>query len=291
VETLQPSEWFKEESLKRSKSLTEWRKLENEWKDPKKKAALLQKKRDALKSSEEGAEEGAPELPEIDIEDVDVFALEDVTDIGSGEPLFSCFTYEDWALLGIRFELQLLLLSFKRDLDDPQRTTFHESHLPYYYNKYFRKQLNLKFFGADKTVDLIELIKDTIELKDDGMLECILAEDTPHCSILRLTEAHRRERQRRLDAGDETAALNFNKAALAVQPQAHMRQAMVQAQQRPRFPAPGGVIRPGGHPMAQYGVQKRPFMPAPGSVFQPVKRPAYGAVLGGFSRSSHDVAR
>merc|ERR1719434_673728 len=263
------------------------------------KEALLQRKRDALRPPAPEADgedlnmeqEEAPELPVIDPEEVEVFDVEDVCDIGSGEPLFSCFGYEDWALLGIRFELQLLLLSFKKDLGDPDRTTFHESHLPYYYNKYFRKQLNLKFFGPDKILDLIDLVKDTIELKDDGMLECILAEDTPHCSILRLTEAHRRERQRRLDAGDETAALNFNKAALAVQPQAHMRQAMVQAQQRPRFPAPGGVIRPGGHPMAQYGVQKRPFMPAPGSVFQPVKRPAYGAVLGGFSRSSHDVAR
>ena len=95
-------------------------------------------------------QEEAPELPVIDPEEVEVFDVEDVCDIGSGEPLFSCFTFEDWALLGIRFELQLLLLAFKKDLDDPERTNFHESHLPFYYGKYFKKQLNMRFFGTDK---------------------------------------------------------------------------------------------------------------------------------------------
>uniref|UniRef100_A0A7S1F936 Uncharacterized protein n=1 Tax=Noctiluca scintillans TaxID=2966 RepID=A0A7S1F936_NOCSC len=297
VEHLQPSEWFKQESLKRSKTLTEWRKLESEWKDPKKKEALLQRKRDALRPPAPEAdgedlnmeEEEAPELPVIDPEEVEVFDVEDVCDIGSGEPLFSCFTFEDWALLGIRFELQLLLLAFKKDLDDPERTNFHESHLPFYYGKYFKKQLNMRFFGTDKVTDLIALITDTIELKPDGMAECLLAEDTPHSNILKLAEAHRRERQRRLDAGDETAALNFNRAALAVQQQPLNVVRPVAQQQgqlpRPRFAtSPGGIIRPGGQPMPQYGM-KRPFLP-PTQVFQPGnKRPAYGAgAFGGVRR-------
>jgi len=34
---------------------------------------------------------------EINVEDIDVLKVEDVCDLGNGEPLFANFTYEDWA--------------------------------------------------------------------------------------------------------------------------------------------------------------------------------------------------
>merc|ERR1711990_1263540 len=96
-------------------------------------------KKEAAK--ELGSEE-EPKLPEVDPEDVDVFAVEDVMDLGSGEPLFSKFGPEDWALLSLRAELHFLVHAFKKDVDDPDRPSFHESHLSFYYTKYFKKQWN-----------------------------------------------------------------------------------------------------------------------------------------------------
>eukprot|EP00438_Fugacium_kawagutii_P015722 Skav235345 [mRNA] locus=scaffold520:1253293:1253487:- [translate_table: standard] len=41
-------------------------------------------------------------------------------------PLFEKFQYEDWTLLSTRYELHLLLHSFKKDLNDPDRPSFGE---------------------------------------------------------------------------------------------------------------------------------------------------------------------
>ena len=37
------------------------------------------------------------------------------------------FVYEDWTLLSTRYELHLLLHSFKADLDDPDRPSFGDA--------------------------------------------------------------------------------------------------------------------------------------------------------------------
>ncbi len=50
----------------------------------------------------------------------------DILDLGNGMPLFDKFQYEDWTLLSTRYELHLLLHSFKKDLDDPDRPSFGE---------------------------------------------------------------------------------------------------------------------------------------------------------------------
>ena len=52
--------------------------------------------------------------------------------------------------------------------------------------------------------------RDTLYINDQsGFLVAVLAEDTPVENFVKLTEEHRRERQRRIDAGDETAKLCY----------------------------------------------------------------------------------
>merc|ERR1719229_1701075 len=134
-------------------------------------------------------------------------------DVGSGEPLFAKYAYEDWALLSLRVELHLLIHAFRHDLGDPERATFHESHLPFYYTKYYKLPFKVKNFGVDKLEDLIDMVKDTAEISGKSCLEAQLSDDTPMDNFVKLTEDHRRDRLRRLDAGDETAQLKFARPA------------------------------------------------------------------------------
>merc|ERR1719343_756618 len=137
-------------------------------------------------------------------------------DIGNGEPLFAKFTSEDWALLSLRFELHLLVHAFRRDLSDPDCTSFVETHLAFYYNKYYKKQLVPKHFACNSFAELVQLVKDTVEISShNNALVYKQADDTPMSNFVKLTEDHRRDRQRRLDAGDETAMLKFQRPSPA----------------------------------------------------------------------------
>lgn len=222
VEDLQPGAWFKEEWSKWTKHQQDWRRKHADYKDPaKKKAMLAKRKEDAKKSYEaakKAAEEAGSEPPaapeedmEINVEDLDVFAVEDVNDIGNGEPLYANFTYEDWSLLATRYELHLLLHSFKTDLNDSDRPSFSEEHLAFYFNKYFKKTFNLKNFGVETFSAFLELVRDSVSVDDKGFLKAELAEDTSPIVLLKNVEDYRRERQRRIDAGDETAKLKFTR--------------------------------------------------------------------------------
>lgn len=198
---------------------------------------------------------------EIDPDDIDVSTVEDINDIGSGEPLFSNFAFEDWTMLSARYEIHLLVLSFKKDLDDADRPSFTAKDLPFYYNKYFKKAFNIRTFGMEKVEKLMELIKDTVKINSESsFLEALLADDTPTTNFVKLTEEHRRERQRRMDAGDETAELKFPRVAAPVgagRPGPGPVQGAVRAQ-------PGMVPR--GPPLAAsspLAAQKRPLTPTP----------------------------
>lgn len=144
---------------------------------------------------------------------VDINLVDNINDIGEGEPLFAHFMFEDWALMSLRLELHLLTIAFRRDVNDPERPGIHENHLSFYYSKYYKKQLNTKFFGMANTSELVEMIKDTVKFStDDKILNTILTEDIEKDFniFVKLTEECRRERQRRIDAGDETAKLRFS---------------------------------------------------------------------------------
>jgi len=97
-------------------------------------------------------------------------------------------------------------------LDDPERIGIHESHLGFYYNKYYKKQLNTKFYGAETTAALLELVKDTVGIDaSNGVMKSELKEEgiDKLDIFVKLTEEHRRDRQQKLDNGDESARLSF----------------------------------------------------------------------------------
>jgi len=203
VEDLEPGESFKESWTQWQKSLKEWRGLQSQWKDPNKRKALLAKREEAKKKeAEEKGEEAPKEDPKIDVDDLDVFSVENVSDIGNGEPLFANFVYEDWFLLSTRFEIHLLLHSFKKDLNDSDRPSFTEKDLAFYYNRYYKKTFNLKSYNAKDVAGLTELIHDTLAVNGQtSFLEASLADDTPISKFVMLAEEHRRDRTRRDSSG------------------------------------------------------------------------------------------
>lgn len=238
VETLQPSPWF-------DQKLAEWKKLLQQWRgqqsdnDRRSRATPVAPSSKKAQDAEHGVEGAAvaageekkngddrgedvdakedptptpakPKVPKVEAEDVDVWDVEDVGDLGDGEPLFANFTVEDWALLILRFDLHLLVHAYRHDLQDPERPSFHESHLAYYYNKYFQKDLSARHFGVQSTKDILAMVDDSVELGDRcAVLKAMLSDDTPLENFVKLTEDARRERQLLLDQGDEAAALKF----------------------------------------------------------------------------------
>merc|ERR1712039_586831 len=99
----------------------------------------------------------------------------------------------------------------KKDLDDPDREAIPEQHFTYYYNRYFKKQLNTRFFGTNSLPELFNLVQDTVEIANGYCVSKLKESDTADFSIfVKLAEESRRERQRRLDAGDDTAKLRFS---------------------------------------------------------------------------------
>jgi len=282
AEDLTPGAEFKEAYSKWQKTLTEWRRCQSEFKDPaKRKAAKEKKAEEAKKKLEEeksamieaGDEEGAKKLEdeaqakaeaqeneqEVDLENLDVMAVEDILDVGGGEPLFANFTYEDWTLLSTRYELHLLLHSFKKDLNDPDRPSFELKHLGYYYNKYYRKNWNFQQFGVPEFDDLIDLIKESVSLDSaTGHPKADAAVDVDLESFIKLTEDNRRERQRRIDAGDETARLKFTR------PQAPTRPGP--AQSGGGYGKGGGKGKGAPAPAPSYA-QKRPYAPPAGGSY------------------------
>lgn len=292
VENLKPGEWFTEEWKKWQKTFQDWKRRQMEWKDPNKKKQILAKKKEAAekKAKEDLGEDASKEVieqackpVEVNAEDLDIWDTKDVMDIGSGEPLFFNFAYEDWTLLSIRYELHLLAHAFKKDMDDPERPGFVETHLAFYYNKYFKKGLNVKMFGVNENAGLIELIKDTSKINSKNMLEAELGEDVELEKFVKHTEDHRRERQRRMDAGDETAQLKFSKPSSPPPPKQNTGKPPAPTYPPARRPAVQGGSNYNAAPRygqsSSYSAQKRPYTPPPSS-YPAAKAPRYGSSYG-----------
>lgn len=118
------------------------------------------------------------------------------------------FGPEDWALLQLRWNLHTLATSYKKDVNDEDRTEIPEEHISFYFNKYFRSHLNFKDYGKESFADLCTLVADSVKV-EDGKLSIVAGEDADSSTFVKLTEEKRRERQRRIDAGDETARLKL----------------------------------------------------------------------------------
>merc|ERR1711976_832937 len=65
-----------------------------------------------------------------------------------------------------------------------------------------------KAYGKETFEELLDYCKDAVKL-EDGMFSRRVPEDAGPDMVAKLTEEKRRERQRRIDAGDETARLKF----------------------------------------------------------------------------------
>ncbi|CAE8633151.1 unnamed protein product [Polarella glacialis] len=185
AEDLQPGESFKESWAVWQKNLAEWHKCYADCHQ-------------------------AWQVTEMDRDSPGVFTIEDIMDIGNGEPLFANFADEDWTLLNTRYELHLLLHSFKKDLSDADRPSFELKHLSYYYNRYYKKRWDLEQFGVNEFDDLLDLLEHSVSLNSaNGHLKANQAENVPLESFVKLTEDSRRQRQRRIKDGDQTGRLNF----------------------------------------------------------------------------------
>lgn len=143
--------------------------------------------------------------------------MEDVCNVGGGRTLFEKFGPEDWALLQLRCELVLLTMVFKKDVADSDRPGIPIDHVGFYYNRFFNKPLTVGLYNKVALKDLVEMVKETVCIDvDANLLRLALPEDTDPTLelLLRHTEAQRECRQRRLDAGDDTATLQFQPPVL-----------------------------------------------------------------------------
>mmetsp|Transcript_26699 Transcript_26699/g.61447 ORF Transcript_26699/g.61447 Transcript_26699/m.61447 type:complete len:897 (+) Transcript_26699:53-2743(+) len=267
IEDLVPSDWFKER-------LGSWHKSFEEW-NAKQKAHKEGKTKPAEKKEPTGDEEEEKADVKVD----NIFNVEDVCDIGNGEPLFANFNFEDWALLQLRFELYLLAMAFKHDVDDADRPGVPEQHLQFYYSKYFLKQFMPKNYGMTTCQEVVELIKDTvlIDAETKVLQTNDLQEDVEVSLFVKVTEENRRERQRRIDAGDETAKLKLTPLAMQKTSQAALAKAGVAGPaktgmwQQAKFGTPAGATAPFRPPAAASAGWARP----PQQAFAP--KAAWGA--------------
>lgn len=185
IDTIRPGQFFKDKLAQFEKESKTWQEKQKTAKKPVRKVA-----------DEEEAE-------------IDIYGVADINDAGEGVPLFSQFTYEDWELVKTRFELALLISAFKKDSGDSDRVGIPLDHLNFYFPKYYSRSINLKTYGATEIAEVFALIKDTVAVKDSVLVSQLSDEIDALDIFVKLTEEQRRERQRRIDAGDETARLKF----------------------------------------------------------------------------------
>merc|ERR1711865_43705 len=132
-----------------------------------------------------------------------IFGVVDILDIGSKVPLFKEFQNEDFAMMALRFELHLLVHSFSKDCNDPDRTGIHLDHLAFYYQKYYGKPLNLGFYGVATTEELMEFINDTITVNKQSCIESQIPGDLESNAVFaKITEVARRHRKLLVDMGN-----------------------------------------------------------------------------------------
>jgi len=169
------------------------------------------------KKEEVEVEEEEAVEPAVDYDKVDVFGTDDIFDIGGGEPLFSQFAFEDWTMMSLRFEMHLLTHAFRKDVNDADRPGMILEHLPFYYQKYFKKTLNAKFYGVETMKEVLEYIRDTVVTTGKNQIvEPLLPNDMESFNLfVMLTEECRRDRHRRVDLGEDAAKLKFSQPGVA----------------------------------------------------------------------------
>jgi len=166
-----------------------------------------EKKEEVVEEVEDDDEE---EEPMVDLDDIEVFGVDDVKDVGGGMPLYAEFGNDDWTLMTLAFELHLLGHSFKKDVNDEDRTGMHVDHVDFYYQKYFKKPFIPMVFGKETVKDVIELVKDVVYIDDKSVLvNRLQGEMESYQVFIKIVEELRRFRAIRIDLGEESAVLKF----------------------------------------------------------------------------------
>mmetsp|Transcript_70689 Transcript_70689/g.133415 ORF Transcript_70689/g.133415 Transcript_70689/m.133415 type:complete len:916 (+) Transcript_70689:77-2824(+) len=248
LEGLVPGTWFKEK-------LKAWHTMRSE----------LRKKHQeySMKKAKNGGTDD-----DVGMFDIKGIKLENIHDIDSkGTPLYATFKYEDWILLSWRLELHILTHSFMLDVDDPDRPGIPEAHWTHYYKIYFGRDGDLVGqLNAGSLDKALKTLRGPVELQEKGgmkVLQSKLDKETSIEEFIKGVESYRRDRQRRIDAGDESAQLKFNKAPAKAKP--------AKAPSAPAKAAPKKAVPPGkaGGPPAKVASTAKAAPAAGGGVKRP----------------------
>jgi len=234
----------------------------------------------------------------VDFDTIDVFEVDDIFNVGGKQPIFSQFGFEDWALMSLRFELNLLVHAFRKDVKDEERKGIHEDNIGFYYNKYFKKLMSPAYFGVKNQQELLRFFSETLMVTDKKILDTFLPGDFETLNIfVLLAEESRRDRQLRTDLGEKDAKINMQTSSIsAVMPQfgGAQRPSFLPAI-RPQFASVAAAAQAFGGRPAMVGPgqqwpqqqQQQPWRPAApagawgaprpaGAWGAPQVRPAYG---------------
>lgn len=183
------------------------KKREEEKAELEKQAAEAEAAEEQEKDAEEEAEKAFLEL--------DIFGADDVNDVAGGIPLYRDFQSEDWTLMQLVFELNLLVHAFTHDVADPERPGVHVDHLGFYFKKYFNKELRPKDYGVESVKELCEIVDDKVLYftADDVLASQLDGEFETPAVLPKVIEAARRYRRLRIDLGEKGAALKLSASA------------------------------------------------------------------------------
>lgn len=197
IEDLEPGEWFKEK-------VKEWHAL-----------------RDVLRKRHVEYAKKRKETPQLldtaSSFDIKGMTIDDIHNIDSkSTPIYANFKYEDWLLLQWRLEMHFLAHAFALDVEDSDRPGIPEEQLAHYYSIYYKVKCDPGKLACDNLQKVFKLLKlPGLELTDKGGKSKILCsgadKDTSLKDFIIGVESYRRDRNRRIDAGDESAQLRFPK--------------------------------------------------------------------------------
>lgn len=189
VQGLEPGQWFTDK-------LKAWKEV---------KRTLQSKHKEHVLSMQKMKEQGE-EPQELTIKPTLVDNIHDAD--GKGTPLYGNFRFEDWVLLSFRYELHLLAYAFAMDVNDADRPSIPEAHVAHYYNVYFKTKLDPAKVSKKTFEEVLKVLKGPCELTDK-VLKSKLDKETNTEDFVKGIEEYRRDRFRRMDAGDESARLDF----------------------------------------------------------------------------------
>lgn len=227
--------------------------------------------------------------PANDLASIPVDSVDDVHDADfKGTPLYANFKYEDWLILSWRVELHTLVHCFAHDVDDDERPGIPEAHMQHYYSVYFGGKLDASKLGCKDLAAAVKLLRQPAEIVDAGktrVLRSQLPADTAMEEFIRKVEGWRRDRLRRVEAGDESAVLNFPAPAKAAgkAPMAKVAagKAVVVPPKTPPGKAAVAKAPVAKAPISKAPLAKTPVAKSPGAVDKvPAKAPVVKAPVG-----------